>query len=406
MSGARAWVGFFLAALAALGCARSKAPPAGSFTPAPSGVVPSTLAPNPALPVPPGQAVSSGHGLELDRIKLPRGFRIEPFATDVENARSLALSPSGTLFVGSRSAGSVYAIPNADHDARGDRVITLARNLETPNGVAFRNGALYVAEISRVLRFDDIEARLDQPPKPVVLYDGYPTDGHHGWKFAAFGPDGFMYVPVGAPCNVCDEKDPRYGSITRLDLENKSVEVFARGIRNSVGFDWHPRTHELWFTDNGADRMGDHVPPDELNRAPKSGLHFGFPYCHGKDIADSEYGKKKRCKDTTPPVQLLGPHVAALGMRFYTGKQFPSEYHGQIFIAEHGSWNRSAKIGYRVTLVRLKDDQPASYEVFAQGWLVNEDPWGRPVDLLVMPDGALLVSDDEAHAIYRISYIG
>jgi glucose/arabinose dehydrogenase len=405
MRGHRWAAGVFLAACS-VGCTRPKAPPPGSFTPAPSGAVPSTLAPNPAQSTPPGQAVTADHGLELERITLPRGFRIAPFASGVKNARSLALSPAGTLFVGSRSAGSVYAIPNIDNDARGDKVITIAENLETPNGVAFRDGALYVAEISRVLRFDDIEAQLERPPRPVVVYDGYPTDGHHGWKFVAFGPDGLLYVPVGAPCNVCDEKDPRYGSITRLDLKNKHVEVFARGIRNTVGFDWHPRTRELWFTDNGADRMGDDVPPDELNRAAKPGLHFGFPYCHGKDIPDSEHGRKKSCKDSVPPVQLLGPHVAALGMRFYTGKQFPTEYHGQIFIAEHGSWNRSKKSGYRVMLVRLKDDQPVSYEVFAQGWLVNEDPWGRPVDLLVMPDGALLVSDDEAGAIYRISYGG
>ncbi len=322
----------------------------------------------------------------------------------MKNARSLALSPVGTLFVGSRKAGNVYAIPNADRDARGDRVITLAEGLENPNGVAFRNSALYVAEISRVLRFDDIERRLDHPPKPVVVYDGYPTDEHHGWKFIAFGPDGKLYVPVGAPCNVCAEKDSRYASITRLDVDSRKVEIFARGIRNTVGFDWHPQTKELWFTDNGRDNLGEDVPPGELNRADKPGMNFGFPYCHGKDIPDPEFGKQKSCKEFVPPVALLGPHVAALGMRFYTGRLFPAEYAGQIFIAEHGSWNRKQPIGYRVTLVRLKDGLPASYEVFAQGWLHEGEVWGRPVDLVVAPDGALLVSDDEAGAIYRISY--
>jgi len=322
----------------------------------------------------------------------------------VKNARSLALSPAGTLFVGSRKAGKVYAIPNVDRDARGDRVITLAEDLESPNGVAFRNGALYVAEISRVLRFDDIEQRLDHAPKPAVVYDGYPTDGHHGWKFIAFGPDGKLYVPVGAPCNVCLEKDPRYASITRLDVDSGKVEIFARGIRNTVGFDWHPQTRELWFTDNGRDNLGEDVPPDELNRAEKPGMNFGFPYCHGKDIPDPEFGKQKSCNEFVPPVALLGPHVAALGMRFYTGRLFPAEYAGQIFIAEHGSWNRKQPIGYRVMLVRLKDGRPASYEVFAQGFIHEGNAWGRPVDVLVAPDGALLVSDDEADAIYRISY--
>ena len=397
MRGVRVAAGLFFAAAWGLGCARAKAPPSGSVMSAASSDVPSALGA--------GQTAGVDHGLELERISLPRGFRIAPYVTGVKNARSLALSPTGTLFVASRAAGSVHAIPNADGDARGDKVFTIAENLEAPNGVAFKDGALYVAEISRVLRFDAIEAQLELRPKPVVVYDGYPTDGYHGAKFVAFGPDGLLYVPVGAPCNVCDEKDPRYGSITRLDLEQKHVEVFARGIRNSVGFDWHPRTRELWFTDNGADR-GDEIVPDELNRAPKPGLHFGFPYCHGKDIIDSEYGKKRSCRNTAPPVQLLGSHVAALGMRFYTGKQFPPEYQGQIFIAEQGSWNRNGETGYRIMLVRLKDDLPVSYEVFARGWLVNEEPWGRPVDLVVMPDGALLVSDDEAGAVYRISYAG
>jgi glucose/arabinose dehydrogenase len=275
-----------------------------------------------------------------------------------------------------------------------------------PNGVAFRDGALYVAEVNRVLRFDRIESRLKNPPKPVVGNDSFPRDRHHGWKFIRFGPDGLLYVPVGAPCNVCLQKDPIYASITRMKADGTAREIFAHGIRNTVGFDWHPETKELWFTDNGRDWLGDDRPPDELNRAPKERLHFGFPFCHGKDIADPEFGSQRKCDEFVPPVQELDPHVAALGMRFYDGATFPAEYRHQIFIAEHGSWNRSTPIGYRVTLVRLDGNKASKYEVFAEGWLRGTKPWGRPVDVQVMPDGALLVSDDEAGAIYRISYTG
>ena len=270
--------------------------------------------------------------------------------------------------------------------------------------MAFRDGALYVAEISRILRFDNIEAQLKNPPKPVVVNSSFPDNSHHGWKFIRFGPGGKLYVPVGAPCNVCEEKDPRFASIMRMSPDGSNLEIFARGVRNSVGFDWHPRTGELWFTDNGRDWLGDNRPPDELNRAARSGLHFGFPYRHGRDIPDPEYGSKLRKEDSVPPEIELGPHVASLGMRFYTGSMFPKEYRDQIFIAEHGSWNRTTPLGYRITLVRLKNNRAVSYETFAQGWLQNRKAWGRPVDLQVMPDGSLLVSDDKAGAIYRISY--
>jgi glucose/arabinose dehydrogenase len=255
-----------------------------------------------------------------------------------------------------------------------------------------------------VLRYDAIEARLANPPAPAVVTDRLPRDRHHGWKFLAFGPDGWLYVPVGAPCNVCEPPGPLHETIARMRADGSGLEVFARGIRNSVGFDWHPGTKTLWFTDNGRDRMGDDEPPDELNHAPRPGLHFGFPYCHGKTIADPELGRKHACSEFTPPAMELGPHVAALGMRFYTGSMFPPEYHRQIFIAEHGSWDRSVPIGYRVSLVRLEGDRAVKRDVFAEGWLQNGRPWGRPVDVLVMPDGALLVSDDHAGAIYRISY--
>ena len=342
--------------------------------------------------------------LPLSTLKLPPGFSISVYADNVPNARSMTLGPGGTLFVGTRTAGSVYAIVDANKDQKADRVVTLAKGLDMPNGVAVRNGSLFVAEVSRILRFDNIEASLDKPPAPVVVADGYPKDRHHGWKFVAFGPDGWLYVPVGAPCNVCERPDPRYSSITRIRPDGSGAEVFASGVRNTVGFDWHPVTRELWFTDNGRDMLGDDLPPDELNVAPAKGLHFGFPYCHGGTIADPEFGAKRPCSEFAPPARTLGPHVAALGMRFYTGSMFPATLRNQIFIAEHGSWNRSTPIGYRVMKLTLSGNRVTGYEPFVEGWLQGRKPWGRPVDVLVMRDGALLVSDDLAGAIYRIAY--
>jgi glucose/arabinose dehydrogenase len=357
----------------------------------------------------------AGSALQPNRITLPPGFSIDVYATGVSNARQMALGEKGTLFVGSRTARKVYAVVDQNGDAKADRVVTIANGLNMPSGLAFRSGSLFVAEVSRVIRYDGIESRLDNPPEPVVVNDKLPTERHHGWKFIGFGPDGLLYVPVGAPCNVCDRSDDqRFASIMRMKPDGSGLEVFASGIRNTVGFDWHPVTHELWFTDNGRDNLGDDVPPDELDRAPRKGMHFGFPYCHGGDIKDPEFGSKRACSDFEPPAQKLGPHVAAIGMRFYTGRMFPPEYRNQIFIAEHGSWNRSTPIGYRVTVVRLEGNKAASYQPFAEGWLQGRgrsmgemtlgNAWGRPADVLVMPDGALLVADDEADAIYRISY--
>jgi glucose/arabinose dehydrogenase len=345
-----------------------------------------------------------GAELPLKDIKLPPGFEISVYAGNVPNARSLTLSPKGTLFVGSLKEGKVYAVVSQAGETEAKKIFTVAQGLNMPNGVAFRNGALYVAEVNRVLRYDDIESHLPNPPKPVTVNDQFPKDRHHGWKFIAFGPDGLLYVPVGAPCNICEPDQNRYALISRLKADGTGTEVFARGIRNTVGFDWHPVTKELWFTDNGGDNLGDDVPPDELNHAPKQGLNFGYPYCHGGDIPDPQFGKKRSCSEFIPPAQKLGPHVAALGMRFYTGSMFPAEYRNQIFIAEHGSWNRSTPIGYRVTVVQLENNKAVSYKPFAEGWLQRGQAWGRPVDVLVMPDGALLVSDDEAGAIYRIRY--
>ncbi|MDP1928961.1 MAG: PQQ-dependent sugar dehydrogenase [Thiobacillus sp.] len=341
--------------------------------------------------------------LPLDTIRLPAGFRISLYADKVPGARSMALAPDGTLFVGTRG-DTVYALPNRTGGPQADAVLTLLKGLDTPNGVAFRDGALYVAEIGRILRYDHITARLNDPPKPVVVSGAFPRDSHHGWKFIRFGPDGRLYVPVGAPCNVCEPDTARYAAIFRLNADGSGLEQYARGIRNTVGFDWHPQTGELWFTDNGRDWLGNNAPPDELNRAPRAGLHFGFPYCHGRAIADPEYGSKHECAEFTPPARELDAHVAALGMRFYSGTMFPAAWRGRVFIAEHGSWNRIPPLGYRLTTARIEGGRVVAYEVFAEGWLNGIAAWGRPVDVQVMPDGALLLSDDKAGVIYRISY--
>ena len=293
--------------------------------------------------------VAGAKELPLHTLNLPPGFSISLYADDVPNARAMALSPSGVVFVGSRRAGRVYAVVDRDGDHKAETVLTLAHGLNLPTGVAFRNGSLYVAEVSRILRYDDIEARLERPPRPSVVIDTLPNDRHHGWKFIAFGPDGLMYVPVGAPCNVCERNDdPRYSAILRMRPDGTRLEPYAHGVRNSVGFDWHPETRELWFTDNGRDMLGDNLPSDELNRAPRAGLHFGFPYCHEGEVPDPRFGSVQPCTDFEPPVVKLGPHVAGLGMRFYTGSMFPEAYRHQIFVAQHGSWNRTVPIGYRV----------------------------------------------------------
>lgn len=340
----------------------------------------------------------------LDKIKLPAGFNISVYA-EVNNARSMTLSPNGTLFVGNRNGNKVYAVVDENKDGVGDKVYIVAQGLQSPNGVAFKDGSLFIATISTILRLDNIESQLANPPQPVVVYDQYPTDKMHGWKFIRFGPDGKLYVPVGAPCNVCEKQNPVYSSITRLNADGTGMEIFASGIRNTVGFDWNPLTKELWFTENGRDMMGDDMPEDELNRAPEKGMHFGFPYCHQGNILDPEYGKGKNCKDYTAPVIKLRPHVAALGMRFYTGSMFPEDYNNAIFIANHGSWNRSTPIGYDVTVAKLNGNDVASYTTFASGWLQPDNSvLGRPVDVQQMPDGALLVSDDYNGVVYRISY--
>lgn len=340
--------------------------------------------------------------LPLERIRLPAGFTIEPYAEQLPGARTLVFGDRGTLFVGTVKGGKVYALADTDGDGLPEARHVVATGLNMPNGLAFRDGDLYIAEIDRILRLREIEDRLQRPPAPDVVYAGLPADRHHGWRYIGFGPDGWLYVTIGAPCNVCLRDD--YAQIRRLELESGRSEVFARGVRNSVGLDWQPETGDLWFTDNGRDRLGDDIPPDELNRAPRSGLHFGFPYCHGGTVLDPEYGHGRACREFTPPALGLPAHVAPLGLAFYTGTQFPASYRGQIFLAEHGSWNRSRKTGYRVSLVRLEGTRVVGYEPFAEGWLEHEKAWGRPAYLRVAPDGSLLVSDDRSGAIYRIRY--
>lgn len=343
--------------------------------------------------------------LPLEKIKLPAGFKIEIYA-EVENARSMAMSRTGVLYVGNRDKDKVYAVQDTDGDYKADKKWVIASGLNEPNGVAFKDGDLYVAEISRITKYPDIEKNLGTPPKPVVVNDDYPTETHHGWKYIAFGPDGKLYIPVGAPCNICESKDEIFASITRLNADGTGREVFAKGVRNSVGFTWHPETKEMWFTDNGRDMLGDDKPSCELNVAAKAGLHFGYPYCHEGGIKDPQFGDKRPCSDFTPPVDKLGPHVAPLGLKFYTGNMFPASYKNQVLVAEHGSWNRSKKIGYNVTLVNVSDNKVTGHEVFASGWLdeAAQKAWGRPVDVLVLNDGSVLVSDDHANVIYRISY--
>ena len=342
---------------------------------------------------------------QLDAIRLPPGFTISVYAEGVGNARSLALSDSGIIYVGTRRPNSdVFAVVDNDGDMKADEVKVVARGLNFPNGVAWRDGSLYVAEISRVLRYDDIDNRLHSPPEPVVILDTMPSERHHGWKFIRFGPDGRLYTQIGAPCNICDEGDP-YATIVRMNADGSDFEVFARGIRNTVGFDWHPQSGALWFTDNGRDMMGDDIPPDELNRITEAGQHFGYPYCHGDDIADPDFGDRRACSEFVAPAMNLGPHVAAIGMRFYRGRQFPAEYRDRILFAEHGSWNRSEKSGYRVMMVTVDDQGRATdYRPFAEGWLQGKTDWGRPVDVEVLADGSLIVSDDKQGVLYRISY--
>ena len=351
----------------------------------------------------------TGTSVRLGTLTLPTGFSISLYA-DVPAARSMTLAPDGTVFVGTWGE-TVHALVDRNHDGRADEVIAVADGLQLATGVAFANGSLFVADVNRILRYDDILEFVSQPaaarttkPEPHIVTDRLPADLHHGARYLAVGPDGLLYLGIGAPCDICERADP-YASLLRLQPDGNTLEIVARGVRNSVGFDWDPQTSTLWFTDNGRDFLGDDAPSDELNEVTRTGDHFGYPYCHAGTIPDPQFGRPSRsCALYVPPAQRLGAHVAPLGLKFYTGEMFPPQYRNQIFIAEHGSWNRSTPSGYRLTVVHLEDGKAARYETFADGWLEGFRAWGRPVDLLVMPDGALLVSDDTAGAIYRITY--
>ncbi len=340
---------------------------------------------------------------------VPEGFSIEVFADEVEGARQLALSDSGIIYVGSRRAGKVHAVIDTDGDFKADKTVLILENLNMPSGLTYKDGDLYIAEVHQVIRIKDIDKNYDKKLKAEVIYSDLPDKSHHGWKFTDFGPDGRLYIPIGVPCNVCLSEDRRFGTIIAVDLETGEKEYIAEGVRNSVGFDWDPVTNELWFTDNGRDWMGDDTPPCELNKVTKSGQFFGFPFVHGKSINDPKFyqGFKKARGDTEfiEPQWEYQAHVAPLGMMFYQGEQFPEEYKNSIFVAQHGSWNRSKKVGYKIVNMQLDENRNVvSQTDFVTGWLEGEEVLGRPVDLLTLPDGSVLISDDGFSIIYRVSY--
>lgn len=353
------------------------------------------MAPVPSHPIP-----TAAGQLPVKKFKLPPGFKAEVWASGILDARGMRLGDKGTVFVSSLFvAGKIYAVTSKG----GKREVkTIAEKLFLPNGIEFHKGALYVATPKDLTRYDNIEANLDNPPKPVMVYDKFPGDVPHGWKFIKIGPDGKLYFPVGAPCNICDPSD-RYAQIFRMNLDGTGVESVVRGMRNTVGFDWHPKTRELWFGDNQRDWLSEDMPLDEVNRVTKKGQHFGFPYCHSGIMADPTHGWGKSCKDYVKPALTIGPHAAPLGMRFYSGKMFPAKYRNAIFLTRHGPWNRTQKYG-DVVAVFIDAKGNARMEPFLTGLVENNTYLARMADVMVMRDGSLLVSDDHNGAIYRISY--
>ncbi len=350
-------------------------------------------------------ASSDNHKDILKQLQLPKDFSISIYADNVPNARTLALSENGVLYIGTRQQGSVYAVKDSNGDGFADKYYIIAKDLYMPNGVAYKNGDLFVAETNRILRFKQIDHHLDNPLKPDVIYDNLPSDKRHGWKYLRFGPDGKLYTAVGAPCNVCLPKKEIYSSLVRFNPDGSEFEILARGIRNSVGFDWQPKTKQLFFTDNGRDHLGDNLPPDELNKWSKNKQHFGFPYCHGGIIADPKFAEDRKCAEFTAPEWKFKAHMAPLGMRFYTGKQFPKRFVNQLFVAQHGSWNRTIPHGYRIALVKFNKGKPVLEQSFITGWLTTEGKvLGRPTDILQMPDGSLLIADDTLGVVYRVEY--
>ncbi len=341
----------------------------------------------------------------IDQLKVADGFKITLFADQVENARSMTLAEKGVVFIGSRKAGNVYAVQDLDADGKADRRFVIDSGLYMPNGVAYYAGDLYVAETNRIIRYNNILENLNNPPEPEVVYDQLPSDRHHGWKYLRVGKDKRLYTAVGAPCNICESEQAIYTSLIRMNLDGSGFEMIASGIRNSVGFDWHPLNKKLYFTDNGRDHLGDDLPADELNVWTSSGQHFGYPYCHEGNLKDPALNKNKDCNAFEQPVWKFKAHMAPLGIRFYSGDQFPQPYQNQLFVAQHGSWNRSIPQGYRVVLLKFKNQNIVSEQAFINGWLkADGEVIGRPVDILELADGSLLVSDDKLGIIYRVSY--
>jgi glucose/arabinose dehydrogenase len=384
------------------------APPAAAAPPAPGSALygrPEAEGAAKLAPIAPPPIPTAADRLPVAKLKAPQGFKVEVFASGVPNARSIRIGDKGTVFVGSRLIDKVHAIREKD----GKREVkVIASGLHRPNGLAFHKGALYVAELSKVWRYDKIEDNLDSPPKPTLINDQFPKDEPHGWKFIAIGPDDKLYVPVGANANINNPDPNVYAHIRRMNLDGSGMEVLVQGVRNTVGFDWHPVTKELYFTDNGRDWVSEDLPEDELNRVAAGGKkHFGYPFCHQGNFRDPEHGWGHSCEDYEPPIALLGPHTAALGMRFYTGDTFPAEYKNAIFIARHGAWNRTNKTGGDVVVAKLNPDGTVkSVEPFLTGFLEDNKYVGRPVDVQMMRDGSILVSDDFNGAVYRVSYGG
>ncbi|UTW10750.1 PQQ-dependent sugar dehydrogenase [Marinobacterium rhizophilum] len=344
--------------------------------------------------------------LPLKLLQVPGGHEIT-LAAEVAGARQLALGEGGTLFVGNREDDSITALRDTDGDGRYDQRFAIGAGLSIPNGVAVHQGDLYVAEVNRIWRYPAIEQRLPDIPARQLITDQLPRNRHHGAKYLAAGPDGWLYFNVGAPCNVCLPDNPLFATISRINPRSGRIEIVAQGVRNSVGMDWHPVSGQLWFTDNGRDLLGDDLPDDELNRLTEPGQHFGFPFFHsdhkGRPVPDPVYAATAETNDFVAPVLGLGAHVAALGMTFYQGDQLPKTSVNTLFVAQHGSWNRSQKSGYRVMKLQTENGRVTSYKPFVTGFLQGQNAWGRPVDVLVDRDGSLLISDDQAGAIYRVS---
>ena len=356
----------------------------------------------PLAPIAPPPIPTAADKLPIEKLKAPKGFKIELYAAGVGNARTLRQGDKGTVFVGSRLLDKVYAIVDKGEKRE---VKPIYSGLYRPNGLAFKDGVLYIAELSRISKVEKIEDNLDNPPKPVVIYDDLPKDEGHGWKFLTIGPDDKLYFQVGAPCNIC-MPSPAHAQIRRINLDGSGAEVVARGIRQIVGMDFSPITKQLYFTENSRDWLSEDIPEEKLNRLTQPGKdNFGYPYCHQGNIADQEFGWGHSCDEFTKPIALLGPHTAALGMRFYTGNTFPSEYRNAIFIARHGSWNRTKKIGGDIVVAKLSEDGAVkSIEPFITGFIENNNYVGRPADVEFVKDGSMLISDDFNGAVYRVTY--